>query len=309
MKESQEIKKFVGRIVAGAYYDIQEVRIATKNRIRDVIRKKVEGIPFDAVEPKKEDEESNKEEKYTDKQLFELWKKLEKEDKITSEEYEYVLKCWDIAHENEKIESKYKTAMMEYISSEKVYTEFMQYIRGIGEVLSANLIKEFGDCSRYDNVAKLWAHCGQAVINGQSPKRKKGEEINYSPKLKTMVWKISDCLLKQNKAIFRNIYDTSKEASLNREYKEGELYEKYGKSVKQGKKYNVKDTHLFKGHAHARALRKMRKLFLATYWDCARELGGLGTKGTYAVDKLHHKSMIRWRDIVKAEKAAQKKKI
>ena len=49
-----ESLKIIGRNITNAYYDFQQVRIASMNRVRDVIRKIVDGIEFDEVETKKE---------------------------------------------------------------------------------------------------------------------------------------------------------------------------------------------------------------------------------------------------------------
>lgn len=294
MKEKKEESiKFVGRIVAGAYYDMQEIRISTINRIRDVVRKKKEGIEFDEVEEKKK--EKDYEEKYKDKDLPKYLNRLEKEGKVTERENKYIQKCLDIQHESEKIENKYKSAMMEYIISEKIYTEFLEHIRGIGSVLSANLIKEFGDCNKYDTVAKLWANSGNSVVDGVSPKRHKGEDLHFNPRLRTMTWKISDCLMKSNKGIYRAIYNTEKTKQSARDFKEGELEKKYGKP------YKKEDLKLSKGHCHNMALRKMRKLFLSHYWACARELAGLDTRIPYVQEKLGHKDIITWQDAIKRE--------
>jgi hypothetical protein len=293
MEEKQSIKKFVGRIVSGAYYDMQQVRIATKNRIRDVIRKKIEGISFDEVEEKKEDKDF--EQKYKDAELLKLWDKLESDQIISEEEHDYVLKCWEIADESEKIEAKYKQAMLDYIMNERVYTEFLQHVRGIGEVLSANLIKEFGDCSRYDTVSKLWAHTGNSVVGGLAPKKRKGEDLHFSPRLRTLTWKISDCLLKNNKGLYRQVYNSAKERALSATYGSGELLERFGKP------YKAESLNLSRGHAHAQALRKMRKLFLSHFWACAREMAGLSSRSPFA-DKLGHKNIISWREALKYEK-------
>lgn len=283
---------FVGRIVAGAYYDHQSVRIASNNRIRDVIRKKIEDIKFDAVEEKKE---GIKEKKYTDKELIKFWDKLLSNGKIDKKEHRYMLRCLEISKESEKIEKKYQKAMMEYISTEPVYHGFLSKIRGIGPVLSANLIKEFGDCSKYTTLSRMWAHTGNQVINGKAPKRKKGENINYNPKLRTLTWKISDCLMKLNKGYYRMIYDTEKEKQLFREYKEGELFEIFGKP------YKGTDIKLSKMHAHNRALRKMRKIFLSHYYECAKELSGQDASRIYVEGILGHEDLVNWKEAIEYE--------
>jgi len=293
MKNKEESLKQVGKIVAGAYYDMQQIRIATIGRIRDVVRKKLEGIKVDEVEKKKE---KDFEKKYKDSELHGLLKEAENKGKLTQKEYKYIEKCLQVAMDSSKIEQKYKKAMLEYIQIESVYAIFLKKIRGIGEVLSANLIKEFGYCERYDNVAKLWAHTGNSVIDGIAPRKRKGEDLTFSPRLRTITWKISDCLMKSNHGIYRQIYDTEKQKQLAREYKEGELLEKYGKP------YKKEDTKLKLNHSHNRALRKIRKLFLSHYWACARELMELPLKEPYVKEKLGHKDIITWRNAISKEK-------
>lgn len=41
-----------------------------------------------------------------------------KEGTITDGEHNYVMKCWELANETEKLEAKYKRRMMEYIEEE-----------------------------------------------------------------------------------------------------------------------------------------------------------------------------------------------
>lgn len=294
-----ESLKIIGRNITNAYYDFQQVRIASMNRVRDVIRKIVDGIEFDEVETKKEKKDYKK--KYTDKKLLALLTKLLNEGGIKSEEYDYIMKCWDIMKESKKLEKRFQDAMEDFISTEPVYNEFLYKIRGIGDILSANLIKEFGDCSKYDTISKLWAHSGNSVIDGVAPKLRKGENLSFSPRLRTLTWKLSDSLMKQNKGVYRNIYDTEKKKQLNKEHEIGALFDKYGKP------YKKTDTHLSLGHAHNRALRKMRKVFLDHYWCASRELNGLPTEKNYVEGVLNHTHIITWREAIKKEGMLTKK--
>lgn len=288
--ESIEI---LGRIITNAYYDFQQVRIGSMNRVRDIIRKRIEGINFNEVEKKKDKKDYNQ--KYTDKDLLAKLNDLVNDGNIDNEEHEYILKCWDVIKESVRLEKMHKAIMEEFVSEKRVYNEFLNKIRGISFVLSANLLKEFDDCSRYDTVSKMWAHCGQNVVNGSAPKRKKGENISYSPKLKSMTWKISDSLLKQNKGFYRKIYDTEKSKQLNREYAIGYLEEKYGKP------YKIEDVKISQGHAHNRALRKMRKIFLDHYWHASRELNGLPAQKNYVEGILRHEHIVNWREALEME--------
>ena len=285
--------KVIGRNITNAYYDFQQVRIASMNRVRDVIRKLVDGIGFDEVEEKKDKKDYNK--KYTDKALLKKLDKLKGEEGITTEEYDYIVECWEIVKETKKLEKKFQGAMKTFISKEVVYNEFLYKIKGIGDILSANLIKEFGDCSKYDTVSKLWAHSGNGVVDGVAPKRKKGENLSFSPRLRTLTWKLSDSLMKQNKGVYRDVYNKEKDRQLSITYVTGVLEDKYGKPYKNG------DTAISLGHAHNRALRKMRKIFLDHYWCASRELNGLPTEKNYVEGVLDHTHVITWREAIEKE--------
>lgn len=288
-----ESLKIIGRNITNAYYDFQQVRIASMNRVRDVIRKRVDGIKFDEVEEKKDKKDYKK--KYTDKELLAKLNKLLADDKIPTEEYDYLMECWDIMKEAKKLEKKFQDAMKTFISKEVVYNEFLFKIRGIGDILSANLIKEFGDCSKYDTVSKLWAHSGNDVVDGVAPKRKRGENLSFSPRLRTLTWKLSDSLMKQNKGVYRDLYNKEKDRQLSITHDIGGLEEKYGKP------YKKEDIVISQGHAHNRALRKMRKIFLDHYWCASRELNGLPTEKNYVEGVLNHTHIITWREAIKKE--------
>ena len=288
-----ESLKIIGRNITNAYYDFQQVRIASMNRVRDVIRKLVDGIKFDEVEAKKEKKEYKK--KYTDKELLSKLKKLLTDGKMLTEEYDYVMECWEIMKDSKRLEKKFQNAMKTFISKEAVYNEFLSKIRGIADILSANLIKEFGDCSKYDTVSKLWAHSGNSVIDGVAPKRKKGEILSFSPRLRTLTWKLSDSLMKQNKGVYKDIYNKEKERQLGITYDIGVLKKKFGKP------YKKEDTVISQGHAHNRALRKMRKIFLDHYWCASRELNGLPTEKNYVEGVLNHAHIITWKEAIEKE--------
>lgn len=339
----EESIKLVGRIATGAYYDYQKVRMALMNRVRDIIRKRNEDIPFDAVESKEEVKKYAS--KYADEKLIPILNDLYNNNRITLKEYEYIKKCLEITNESKKAEGKYADMMKGFVGQEPVYNEFLSKIKGIGPVISANLIKEFGDCrvsiyrkiidpedkneswilvakegdenfkmayveatqnidpklykiKGYYNVSKLWAHTGNNVLdNGKAPRIRRGEMASFSPKLRAMTWKISKWLVLQNKGFYRKLYDTEKEKQLNRVYEPGYLKEKYG-----GKSYKKEtDIHLVQGHAHNRAMRKIRKIFLDHYWQASRELNGLSVKKNYVEGILHHTNIVTWKDAIRLE--------
>lgn len=317
------------------------------NRVRDIIRKRNEDIPFDTVESKEEVKKYAN--KYTDEKLILILDGLYNNEMVTLKEYDYIKKCLVIINESRQAEDKYAKMMKGFIGQEPVYNEFLSKIKGIGPVLSANLIKEFGDCrvyiyrkeiltnkengdkkenwklivkegdenfktiyleatlnsdskkyriKGYKNVSKLWAHTGNNVLeDGKTPRIRRGEMATFSPKLRALTWKLSSWLVRQNKGFYRKLYDTEKEKQLNQVYEQGYLKEKYG-----GKSYQKEtDIHLVQGHAHNRAMRKIRKIFLDHYWQASRELAGLPTMKNYVEGILGHINIVTWKDAIRLE--------
>lgn len=296
---SENVIGITGRIIANAYYVFQGDRIKFMNQFRDLLRKKIEDIGYKEVEKKKD--KKTREKKYTDTVLWGKWKQVYIDGKISEDEYNYINKCWTMIKETKKLEDMYQKAMGEYVSKEPVFMNYLDKVRGIGIVLSANLLKEYGDCSQYDNVSKLWAHSGYGVdTDGKAPKRKKGEEITYSPRLKMLGWKISDNLMKSNHGYYRQIYDSEKAKQLNRKHKVGELFEKYGKP------YTKEDIHLSKLHAHNRAKRKVTKHFLGHYWEVSRQLSGLPAVKIYVEGVLEHDHIVSWKEAIQKEGTVKK---
>jgi len=286
MEESvSKTKQEVGRIIAGLFYDSQEVRISAMNRIRDVIRKKVEGIEYNEVEKKKKKEDKYKG-LYVDRKLKVLLPILLADKKITQEEYKYTDNLLDIKNEAEKVNERYKVLMEEYINNEKVYTEFLKHIRGISIILSTRMIKIFGNCKRFPCISALWSYTGYGVVDGHAPKRKKGEQLNFSIKLRSFVWNISDSFVKQRTAIYRDIYDKER-------LRQNKLVEKKAENAPANQK-----------QADLRARRKIAKLFLSHYWVASRELNGLSVKSPYVETILNHKHIISWKEVVAANKLA-----
>lgn len=271
----------IGRIISGAYYDMQNIRISVMGRIRDIIRKKMEGIDFNQPEEKKE-QDKIKRGQYTDDSLPHFLEILNKNNQLTEEEYKYIHYCLEIAQNSRSNENKYKNGLMNFIKNEPIYNFFLSRVRGIGPTLSANIIHNFGYCENYVYVSKLWAHSGLSVVAGVAQGRRKGQKANFDPKLKTLAWLIADCLVKQNRGYYRQIYDTHKEKHLNKEYKPGELNHRYPYT------YSKDDTKVSKNHAHMRAMRYVAQRFLSHYWEASREYMGLSIEKHYVVDHLNH---------------------
>ncbi len=289
------LKRVLLRLHAVEYESIQNVRKIFMNQIRDILRKIDMEIDFDEVEEKKENKTFDT--KYADAKLLPLANKLIEEGKVNPEEGAYISAFFsETVPTVKKLEREFKKSLGKLVKNEPIYIMFLDKIRGIDKVISAKLVKEIGYCDVVpDTVSKLWAYAGQSVVNGVAPKRKKGETISYNPRLKSLVWMVSKGLLIHNKGYYRQIYDTEKEKQLNREYDINTLFDIYEKP------YKKTDTKLSKGHAHNRALRKMRKIFLDHYWHCSREIMGLPAKKNYVEGVLLHDNIITWRKALEME--------
>ena len=95
----------LGRVATEGYYDYQTIRISQYNRIRDIIRRKIENIPMKTSEEKKEQKEYL--EKFKDSEILKYLKQLEKQGKIQIYEHDYLAKLLEVAKETHQIEKKY----------------------------------------------------------------------------------------------------------------------------------------------------------------------------------------------------------
>lgn len=304
------------RIAVNLYYDYQDIRIKSLNRIRDIVRKKNEGFAFNEREEKKTEKTFDK--KYTDDKLDSIMDQLRLEDQISERDYQYfhncqelltgpeIVKMFECKHCSRKnkqtlnvggvvdLEKEAFKIIRSLVRIEPAWKEFLSKIKGIGEIIAGTLIKEFGYCERFETTSRLWAFTGNHTVGGLAPKREKGKKLGFSLRLKTFTWKISDSLMKSNKGYYRQLYDTEKEKQLNKTHEVGYLSKTYNG-------YEETSIHLSKGHAHNRALRKVRKHFLSHYWECSRELVGLSTKKTYVEGVLGHENIMHWRDVLELE--------
>ena len=270
MNDENQIIYELGKLATEGYYDYQSIRLAQKNRIRDVVRRKIEGIPLDKPEEKKEDKKYD--EKFKDKNIAKFLGELVLGGKITSDEQEYIEKLFKISVENKKTECRYKALMDLYLKKEKLWYKWLEKIKGISSVLGSNLIKNFGYCETYAHVSSLWRHCGYDPDGAKG--RRKGETISYNPKLKTLVWKIGDSFIKQRTQPYRGVYDNEKERQL---------------SLMKNEAENAPKSLM---HADLRARRKMVKVFLQHYWKIGRQFKKLPISKPYSIDKLGHSHYI-----------------
>lgn len=321
----------IGRIISGSWEGFRDVRMSSNNRIRDVVRKKIEGIPFDKKEDKKD--EKTYDSKYVDSEIPKLITTLIADRKISDREGQYLGKFIELRSSAQKIEEQYKKVMSEYIENEDIWKGFLSHVRGISMILSTQLIKEFSYCERFAKPSSLQRYCGfhlvcpectyekefddgstkiMAVVagsDGKCPncdkkgigaKRKRGQGIDYNPKARTLVWKVADSFIKQRSPVYAAPAQTS----------EGRTFQSIYHTYKDKQLQRLAGEKNVKNHAHMRAMRKICKIFLQHYWAAAREFAGLELRKPFVEEhmgKEHHKFIIYWKDIVDANELAKDK--
>jgi len=154
---------------------------------------------------------------------------------------------------------------------------YLNRIQGIGGVLASGIIAWLSPISRFPNISKLWSYCGLAPQH----KRKRGEKLNYNPKLKTLMWKIATSFEKQNpnKSYYRRIYDQKKQYYMQRP------------DLKQALQQKQKGAKL---HIRLLTLRYTAKRFLADLWLQWRKLEGLPITKPYPHAILGHTDLQEW---------------
>ena len=267
----------LGALATGMFYNAQQERLKAFNRIRQVIFREIEGVGISQKQDKKEQKEY--EEKYTDRQLIKYIE--ENKVKLNKDEQEYVDQLMKLLNNAIKKESEYKRLMQCYIEQEPIYKEFLKDIKGISTLNTANLLQYFGYCENAKHASSLWKFCGLHVINGKAPKLSmygKGKDVetglDYNPKLRTLMYRIGDCFIKQRTIKYRDIYDTEKERQLKMGGWDIEKKKMHNKDV-EGMPQSL-------GHADNRARRKMVKHFLVDYYENCLKLRGIEPDKCYA---------------------------
>jgi len=165
-------------------------------------------------------------------------------------------------------------------------------VKGVGKENIGKVVALI-DIEKATTISALWKYSGYAVDNGHAPRRiKGGGTLTYNSELRTMCWRLATSLLKAN-GKFHQYYLAQKDQYRQR-------YENEGiRIVPSAELPKNKDGKLFEpegvisgGHLHQQALRKMIKLFLACLWLTWRKAEGLPLSRPYAIDHLHHNSMI-----------------
>ena len=185
----------------------------------------------------------------------------------------------------DKQEAELKAMVLKQIRDEPLWKEWLEGVKGVGPCIAGGLMAWVGDCSRFDTVSKLWAFAGMHVVDGEAPRRKRGEKANWNATLRTLCWKAGQSFVRvgdgyrdlylQEKARLRILHPEPIPFDPPRKKKDGTALLQYSD-----------------GHVDAMARRKVVKVFLGHYWEAARKQAGLPTREVYVIEHLGHTTPI-----------------
>ena len=158
--------------------------------------------------------------------------------------------------------------------------------KGFGLLSLAKILGETGDLANYANPGKVWRRLGCAPYTKEGVtlmgatwrsrgkkkdvvtlRAKDWEDFGYSPRRRSLAYLIGEGLIKQNKSIYRERYDTTKALAMkNRpDWTRCVKCDGTGK-IKKGKCDNCKGTGKVKMRCHAHGMLLATKLLLKNLW-------------------------------------------
>jgi hypothetical protein len=151
---------------------------------------------------------------------------------------------------------------------------------GIGPVIAAGLSAHI-DVERAPTISSLWKFAGQAP---GYDRKVKGQKLAFNSRLKVLCWKLGESFVKvsgKEGATYGHLYAMRKSDEIKRN--EQGLYAQIARKELTIKKWKddtitrkrLEEGKLSDGHLHARAKRRVIKIFLSHYWLRGREAAGL----------------------------------
>lgn len=144
--------------------------------------------------------------------------------------------------------------------------QVVSQIKGVGIMTGAKLVAMI-DIHKAPTISALWRYAGQAVVDGERERPRKGEKLHYNARLKTTCFLIGSQMLRANSP-YRRIYDEAK------------IY------------YQANRSDWTKGHIHMAAQRKMIKVFLSHLWLTWRRIENLPISDPYIIGHDNHSHVI-----------------
>ena len=273
-------------------YDMQKLRIQNGNRITAAFRYKL-GLESSQAEDENEEASNLLNELRAEfKRITDGVKRITKNIKcdsplITTRGELALIESYERQLEAELIHEK---AILDELSRERIWTDYLQGIRGVGPLMAGVILSEI-DIHKCNSISALWAYCGLDVVvstdektgelleEGRSRKRhhlKPKTYINSSGETKETVGITFNPFLKTKLVgVLGSVF-----IKLGGKYRE--IYDGYKHRLENHPKHKDKT----KGHRHNMAVRYMIKEFLADLWTEWRTIEGLPVRNSYSEGKL-----------------------
>lgn len=272
-------------------YDMQKLRIQNGNRIAAAFRYKLGLESSQAEEENAEASNLLNELRAEFKRITDGVKRITKNIKcdsplITTRGELALIESYERQLEAELIHEK---AILDELSREPIYTNYLAGIRGCGTLMSGVILSEI-DIHKCNSISALWAYCGLDVVVSQNEEGETLEEGRSRKKhhLKQKTYTNRDGETIETVGITFNPFLKTKLVGvlgssfikLGGKYRE--IYDGYKHRLENHPKHKDKT----KGHRHNMAVRYMVKEFLADLWTEWRTIEGLPVRSRYNEEKL-----------------------
>ena len=236
---------------------------------------------------------------------------LEREGKMTAAESERMFGLPFCRFQEAEMDME--RSVWQQVKNEPIVKGWLIKVKGIGPRLSGLLVANIGDIGRFDTVSKLWAYCGLHVDkDGLAVKRVKGIKSNWNTELKITAWKIANSFVRvAGGSPYRVLYEQYKARILGREIRAGNIIWQTVNDklivahVPEGVEEPEKPPKLPQwtlGRIDNMSKRYIAKRMLSHLWQVWREMKGLPTRPTYAVEYQQHTHTDDPWDYVEADK-------
>jgi hypothetical protein len=198
-KDVFSVELGIGDLATKLRTEAMGMRMSTMSRYRDLIRRKVENIPFDTPEGKKDkDAKLKDQDKYKDVELPKFLAQLKEEKRLTPTEMKRINTAQDMIADIKALEKICVTDLIEpYIVKEELYYAYYKHIKGVGPTLAAELINSgmqpagINDAGKEvcPHVSSLRRYCMMDPDGAVG--RKSGHKLTGNIAAKTLWWKIA----------------------------------------------------------------------------------------------------------------------
>lgn len=94
--------------------------------------------------------------------------------------------------------------------------DWIQRTPGIALGGFARLLGVTGPLDRFETVSKLWAYLGMHVQDGMAPRRRRGQQLRWSPQGRIVCHQLATSIVRLNRGPYRAAYDLKKAEYLAR---------------------------------------------------------------------------------------------